>query len=215
MNFQQIKKYRFEWARVKAVLATRGMSEAEMEAKRHELHVEALGADKSSTLFSDKEMDDVLGKFREISSADDMTGQIELGDMAASRKRHGVRLLLIALEKDDSYAEHWISRRQKAGRMLTVQGPAATLDTIGVADLEPLYIDLKKACRRRWARKGDLLTEIRVIRMERDLDEETTKEAIRKALELPVLRQLEAMDYEALLVVISTLRRTYSEDVPF
>lgn len=213
MNYQQIKKYRFEWARVKAVLAARGLSEAEMEAQRHELHMKALGEDKSSTLFTDKEMDTVLREFRAISSADDMTGQIELGGMDATRKRHGIGQLLTALEMGEADAEHWVARRQKAGRLLTASGPAASFETIGLADLEPLYIDLKKACRRRWKRKGDLLTEIRVLRMSHEFEEETTKAAMKEALGTHALAQLETLSYEALLIVVATLRKIAARTV--
>lgn len=215
MNYDQIKKYRFEWARVKAVLAASGMGEADMETKRHELHVTAIGKDKSSTLFSDKEMDDVLREFRAISNAGDMKGQIELGEMDATRKRHGIRQLMKALEKTEDFAEQWVSRRQRAGRLLSASGPAATFETIGLADLEPLYIDLKKACRRRWKRKGDLLTEIRVLRMSHEFEEQTTVAAMMEALGSQTFGQLETLDYEALLVVVTTLRNLMTTEVPF
>jgi hypothetical protein len=216
MNYDQIKKYRFEWARVKAVLAVSGMKEADMEAKRHELHIKALGEDKSSTLFNDKEMDNVLREFRAISSADDLRGQIELGGMDEERKRHSICHLLDALGSGNAeFIERWISRRQRAGRMLTVQGPTATFETIGLADLEPLFIDLKKVCRRRWPRKGDLLTEIRVLKMSREFDEDVTKSAICAALRTETLPPLEKLDYEALLIVISTLKTLPTEDIPF
>jgi len=213
MNYEQIKKYRVEWALAKRILSGLGLSADEIEARRHELHVKALGTDKSSTLFTDKEMDAVLREFRAISKADDLTGQIELGDMGAQRKRHGIGQLLDAVGLGSEFVEQWLDRRRRAGRMLTLQGPTATFETVGLADLEPLYIDLKKACRRRWPRKGDLLTEIRVMKMSHEFHEETTRSQVCGALGCKVLPELHDLDYEALLIVIATLRRMM--EVPF
>jgi hypothetical protein len=52
------------WAKAKAMLQLGGMKDAqELEAKRHEIHTEALGTDKSHKDFTNKDLDRVLDAF--------------------------------------------------------------------------------------------------------------------------------------------------------
>lgn len=215
MTDPQLGLYRREWNAARQVLRRGGLSPKDADARRHELHVEALGADKSSTDLTNKEFDEVLKAFRAISRPADFAGQMALADMAAERKRHAIRQLMDALELDDAEMERRIARRQHAGRLVTASAEAAvTFETIGVEDLERLLIDLKRDCRRRWPRKGDLLTEIRVLRMSHEFDEAETTKAVREALRWRTLPALERMDYDPLLVVVGTMRRL-TANTPF
>lgn len=46
------------------------------DADRHELHAQALGVDKSSSAFTNEDLDKVLATFRAISRPDDFAGQM-------------------------------------------------------------------------------------------------------------------------------------------
>lgn len=209
--------YLREWGKVRVILR-RTLAPQEADAQRHAMHIAALGEDKSSKLFTHADLDKVLKEFRAISQPANFTTQVALECMAATRKRWTIAHLLAALEMGEADLELLISHRQRAGRLVTASPAAAvTCETLGEADLERVMIDLKKKCRARWSRKGDLLTELRVLRMSTDLDEDHTREAVRQALRvdpstpLPALHDL---DYESLLIVLSTLRRPTAKAAP-
>lgn len=66
MTPKQRSLYFRAWSRVKQALTTLGeFSPAEAEAQRHEYHIAALGADKSSNAFTNADLDRVLDKFEE------------------------------------------------------------------------------------------------------------------------------------------------------
>jgi hypothetical protein len=160
MTDAQVGLYRREWGKARAVLR-RTLSAKAADEERHAIHIQALGKDKSSLSFNNADLDEVLKLFRSISQPANFVAQVELVDMGATRKRWTIRHLLSALALDEEDAELLITRRQRAGRLLTVSPAAAvTFETIGEADLERVMIDLKKKCRARWPRKVDLLAEV-------------------------------------------------------
>jgi hypothetical protein len=64
MTLSQIKFYRARWAKVKKVLVEMaGMSAAEAEEERYEITREALGVNKSSKDFTQRDLDRVLQAF--------------------------------------------------------------------------------------------------------------------------------------------------------
>lgn len=67
MTARQRTLYWREWQAVRRVYP---------DADRHELHVQSLGRDKSSSAFTNDDLDKVLATFRAISRPDDLDGQI-------------------------------------------------------------------------------------------------------------------------------------------
>lgn len=63
---KQQRLYLIQWAKVKKLLMSckEIRNHAEAEAKRHAIHVEALGVDKSSKLFTNADLDRVLDAFQ-------------------------------------------------------------------------------------------------------------------------------------------------------
>lgn len=103
MTKAQRSKYWREWSRVKRVVG----SEAD-DQLRHELHIKALGSDKSSSAFTNRDFDTVLAVFWAISKPADMDAQ--LAQMNQDRKRlvwkicnEQLRLLKCFMEDPEAY----------------------------------------------------------------------------------------------------------------
>lgn len=213
INQSQIQLYLREWGKVRVILR-RTMSPKEADAQRHALTIQALGYDKSSKEFSNDELDKVLKQFRAISKPGDLHAQMD--DQAANRGRFKVRQLLSALGKDEAHAEQLIDGRHAGDALVTVSAEGvATFENIGPADLERIALDLKEECRKRWPRKGDLLNEIRLMRMEFEFDEETANREVCAALGAERMPAVEALGYDELLKVIAAMRRIMNTEVPF
>lgn len=66
MNDRQTKLYLRRWGAVRKVLRELGeFSPKQADAERHVIHIEALGFDKSSKDFTNKDLDKVLDKFEQ------------------------------------------------------------------------------------------------------------------------------------------------------
>jgi hypothetical protein len=66
INYAQMKRYRAEWAKVKKVLTTMGeFSDEDAEQERHAITRAALGCDKSSKDFTQRDLDTILDHFDE------------------------------------------------------------------------------------------------------------------------------------------------------
>lgn len=208
MNDAQIRKYRFEWNKARKVLRAQGKTPTEADVRRHEIHIEALGEDKSSYDLTNKDFDAVLKCFKAISEPASFTAQIDLEAMPESRMRFKIDGLLAALGKGRAHADALVESRRASKRLVTVHSDAAAdLDTLGEEDLRRVMLDLKRECSKRWKRKGDLLTEIRLLRMEFEYDEAATCRAVAKALHVGVAPDINTLDYDNLLTVVGTLRK--------
>lgn len=60
------------------------------DADRHELHVQSLGKDKSSSAFTNDDLDKVLATFRAISHPDDFSGQLRQVQQPVTRALYGL-----------------------------------------------------------------------------------------------------------------------------
>jgi hypothetical protein len=206
INRGQRMRYFIEWGKAKKVLM-RTMSAKDAEAQRHAIHVKVLGRDKSSYDLTNDDLDKLLGAFLAISNSAGFTEQVEKADQPAKRGRFKVTELMAALGMDDLGLQRMITARHEAGKLVTVQSAAAaSFEILGPDDLERLALDLVGKCRKRWATKGDLLTEVRVLRMTADLDEETARETVEEAFGRKV-KDFNKLDYEQLLKVVGAMRR--------
>jgi hypothetical protein len=86
MSKSQTALYWREWAAAKRA----GRLD---DSDRHRLHIEALGYDKSSTDFTNKDLDKVLSVFRAISRPDDLSAQLRQLDQQKIRILHKCRQL--------------------------------------------------------------------------------------------------------------------------
>jgi hypothetical protein len=134
MTAKQNHLYFRAWGKAKAVYVQyAGYSPKEAEALRHELHREALGADKSHTAFSNEEFDAVLDAFEAVTVLS--SGPSEARDRASTMP---LRRAIYGIEKyglADSYVAH------------------ISADQFGTPDWRSLPIDvlraLRSTCRKR------------------------------------------------------------------
>lgn len=87
MNANQRRLYFTEWSQCRKALAHHNphADTAEIEEKRHEMHVRALGYDKSSAKLSNDEFDRVLAVFRSFSRPADLGAQLRQQDQPITR----------------------------------------------------------------------------------------------------------------------------------
>lgn len=86
MTGAQHQKYFWEWGRCRDFYRSKGLSAAQADAKRHELHVKALGRDKSSKSFTNAELDKVLAAFRSIFDASSLDAQMDIQEQPERRR---------------------------------------------------------------------------------------------------------------------------------
>ena len=78
-----------EWGRVRAACKQQGFPIPD----RHDLHVKALGLDKSHLDFTNEDLDQVLAEFRAISQPDNLAAQFRQQDMPRRRLLYSIRRL--------------------------------------------------------------------------------------------------------------------------
>lgn len=92
MNPAQIRKYRLLWGKVRKTLRASGVSPEAADARRHQIHVKALGFDKSSLEFTNAELDKVFAHFIAILEPDNLQAQIRILEQPAERRARAIQL---------------------------------------------------------------------------------------------------------------------------
>lgn len=85
MTASQTRLYWREWGACRKALLRHGYAADELEAQRHRIHIEALGADVSSKKLTNAQLDAVLSSFRAYSRPDDLNEQLRLIDQPEKR----------------------------------------------------------------------------------------------------------------------------------
>lgn len=110
MTAAQRKKYWREWSAVRRKIGDEATDEL-----RHDLHVRALGKDKSSVRFTNKDFDAVLREFRAISLPADMDAQLRLMNQERKRLLYKIsmqkKLLAVFVEKPEAYVASLLNER--------------------------------------------------------------------------------------------------------
>jgi len=86
MSPAQQAKYWWEWARVRDWYVAHGKTKPEADAMRHELHKKALGADKSTKVFTNRDLDKVFSAFRAIYDGGNLNAQMDAEDQPHRRR---------------------------------------------------------------------------------------------------------------------------------
>lgn len=107
------RAYLFEWGQVRKALRAAGVPSKECDARRHAIHVEVLGYDKSSTKLNDDETNAVMKRLRELS------GSLNCTDYAHGSRMWVIRELCGQLGKTDAYAQGIADQMDCEGRLLT------------------------------------------------------------------------------------------------
>jgi hypothetical protein len=151
MTEPQIRLYRFEWGLCRKVLRARGLSPTAADDQRHELHIHAIGTDKSSLALTEREFDKILAVFRSISRSADLAPQIDAENQPLKRRRHVILTLCRQLGHDEGYAygiaqgmargdDELRTGKKKRGARL----PSGDLDELDAGGLDKVIIALRK-----------------------------------------------------------------------
>ena len=89
MTPAQNKLYFREWGRVRSVCKQQGFPIPD----RHDLHVKALGLDRSHLDFTNEDLDQVLAEFRAISQPDNLAAQLRQQDQPRRRLLYSIMRL--------------------------------------------------------------------------------------------------------------------------
>ncbi len=152
MTEAQLRLYRREWGAARKVLRARGFAPSAADAERHALHVQAIGTDKSSLDFTNKDLDKVLAAFRAISRSADLRPQIDAQQQPITRRRWLINELCRQLGHDEGFAygiAHEMHRGDRdAKRKKGARIASADLDELGERDLDKIIIALRKQIKR-------------------------------------------------------------------
>jgi hypothetical protein len=85
MSPAQIRKYRLLWGKVRRHYRAAGLEPMAADAKRHQIHVRALGRDKSSLDFTNHDFDEVLKHFLAILEPDNLMAQLAILEQPEQR----------------------------------------------------------------------------------------------------------------------------------
>lgn len=105
MTKAQTSLYWREWqAAKKALVVHQGLLPSEADRERHAIHRAELGRDKSSSAFTNRDLDLVLAAFRALSRPDDLQAQIDAADQPSIRLVHAIGRLGLPDDYLDSLA---------------------------------------------------------------------------------------------------------------
>lgn len=106
------RAYFFEWGQLRKLMRKHGVPPAVCDARRHEIHVEVLGYDKSHKKFSTRGTNEVLKRFRELS------GSITLTDYERGNRIYVIRQICASIGKPgDDYAQAIVDQMDREGRL--------------------------------------------------------------------------------------------------
>jgi hypothetical protein len=96
MNAAQKSLYFREWGMARRWYIAHGLDPQQADAKRHALHRQALGRDKSSKDFNNGDLDAVLAAFRAVYDGGNLDAQLRSMAQAEERKATAMQLCLDA-----------------------------------------------------------------------------------------------------------------------
>jgi hypothetical protein len=130
--------YFFAWGQFRRQLRGLGVPSKECDAKRHEIHVDALGYDKSHTKFTNRETNLVIKKFRELS------GAIRTTDYERGCRIYVIRQICASMGKGESYAQGIADQMDGEGRLLSGPVRRAPGQTKGEHDMKLWELELTR-----------------------------------------------------------------------
>jgi hypothetical protein len=138
MTSAQTDLYFFEWGRVRKHYVAKGIDPKQADAKRHALHVKALGVAKSSKKFTNADLDKVLAVFRAVSDGGNLDAQLDL--LEQDKKRAALVLSRLAVLRVHLGLEPGRESAYVAGIAKKLFGPEAQqyqhLSDVQLAQLE-------------------------------------------------------------------------------
>lgn len=86
MNAAQTSLYFYQWGLARDWYTKQGLDPKQADAKRHALHVKALGKDKSSKAFTNDDLDKVIAVFKAVHDGGNLNAQLAQLDQPAQRR---------------------------------------------------------------------------------------------------------------------------------
>lgn len=111
----------------------------EENLRRHELTVRALGRDKSSNDFTQRDFDKIIAELKAIVNPDDLNGQLRQQDMHTRRMQFGLRKLMRELGVGNAYVDAIVHQMNDHGEL-----GSNRLDALDVDELRKVMIALRK-----------------------------------------------------------------------
>ncbi len=197
------------WRQVEARLVKGGFTAEQVEEKRHAVHVEALGYDKSSSKLGRDEFTRVRRKFEALLVGEDLNTQLGIDRAPEELRVESIRRVLTAMGKDEGYVLVIARRIFGDGR------PELLLEDLTAEELDVVFQKLKDRARAVWPTTEDLRRVIDERMAARELDRETVRETVVERMgEAWRARLARPLKYEDLIVVLAVVVELTTE-APF
>lgn len=130
-----------EWSAVKSVLmpGRSTWTKDEETQRRHALHIQAIGDEKSHVDFDNEDFDHVLGAFRAISRPTDLNAQLHALNGQKTRLLFGIRRSAISIGVNEPYVAGIVRTMNAEGKL-----GSAELEELHPKDLVKVMIALRK-----------------------------------------------------------------------
>jgi hypothetical protein len=149
-NFKMIsdRQNRFYWglwnkAKCELMRGRETFAGDEENKRRHDLHVRAIGCDKSHYELTNREFDKVVAELRAIIDPSDLSGQLRQQNQHATRLNWGLRKVMRELGVDYQYVNAIVRRMNENGEL-----GSNRIDALNVDDLRKVMIALREHKRR-------------------------------------------------------------------
>lgn len=148
MSPRQTALYWREWSAAKLALMSGRETWTKLEEtmRRHAIHLETLGTDKSSRDFTNTDFDQILGAFRAISRPGDLNAQLRQIRGAHRRAEWALDRLMRKLGVDRNYVQGVIDHMDFEHEGSAIRHP--NLDDLTFQELEKVIIALRKQTKR-------------------------------------------------------------------
>jgi hypothetical protein len=129
------------WKQAKAVLLNgrETFTGDEENKRRHELHIRAIGRDKSHYDLTNFEFDKVVAELRAVIDPSDLRGQLRQANMHATRLQFGLQSLMRELHVEWPYVNAIVRQMNSNGEL-----GSSRVDALSVEDLQKVMIALRK-----------------------------------------------------------------------
>lgn len=130
--------YFFAWGQLRRQLRALGVPSKDCDVKRHEIHEQICGRDKSHNDFTPRETNLVIDKFRELS------GAIRVTDYERGCRIYVIRQICASMGKGESYAQGIADQMDREGRLLSGPVRRAPGQTKGEHEMKLWELELTR-----------------------------------------------------------------------
>lgn len=190
----------------------KGAVTADPSLDRKALH-KALGLPESSKAFKQEHFDRWKSRCLALAQPENYRGQVATVAMPRTRRIWLAETLCVALGQEPAYAVATLRRMNRGGALQSGEiAPAElALADLGEEQLDAVLTALRKACRREWPTKPELLDAIDQHCREYDVDGSAAQAAAGEWLNVATVPPLAALYYDKLLIVLAAVKHVASQ----